>query len=183
MTAIGKLLTGPARLAASACSTLAVVALFAMMVMTFFDVILRSTIGQPIEAATELTRLLMAVLVFSVLPVVSAKGGHITVDLLDPLFPDWLKRVSNSVISILCGVMLLWPAQRCIVLANRARDYGDVTEYLAIPTFYLTWFITIAVFFTAFALLARGIVGFFNPELVFTADNNTAPDKGVQIDD
>ena len=46
-----------------------------MMIMTFFDVVLRSTINTPIEAATELTRILMAVVVFSALPVVSGRGG------------------------------------------------------------------------------------------------------------
>ena len=44
-----------------------------MMIMTFFDVVLRSTVNTPIEAATELTRILMAIVVFSALPVVS--GG------------------------------------------------------------------------------------------------------------
>ena len=65
---------------------LAVTALFAMMVLTFFDVVLRSAVDRPIEAATELTRILMAVVVFSALPVVSGRGEHISVDLLDRVF-------------------------------------------------------------------------------------------------
>jgi len=134
-----------------------VVALFIMMTMTFLDVIMRSAFDQPIEAATELTRILMAIVVFSILPLVSVKGKHITVDLLDQFVPGVLRRCLDGILSIACGVMLLWPAQRCIVLANRARDYGDVTEYLSIPTFYLAWFITLSVFITAFALMARGV--------------------------
>ena len=40
-------------------------ALFLMMCMTFADVVLRSSFDAPIEAATELTRILMAIVVFS----------------------------------------------------------------------------------------------------------------------
>ena len=65
-------------------SWLAATALFALMVMTFFDVVLRSAVNNPIESATELTRLFMAIIVFSSLPIVTWKGMHISVDLLDP---------------------------------------------------------------------------------------------------
>ena len=75
-----------ARFASRAPVLLAATALFVMMSMTFFDVVLRSTINTPIEAATELTRILMAVVVFSALPVVSGRAGHISVDVLDWVF-------------------------------------------------------------------------------------------------
>ena len=53
---------------------LAASALFILMTMTFADVILRSLFGNPIESATELTRLFMAIIVFSSLPIISWKG-------------------------------------------------------------------------------------------------------------
>ena len=43
-------------------------------------------------------------------------------------------------------------------LAERARDYGDVTEYLAIPQFYIGWFIALMTFVSAFVLVARGLI-------------------------
>lgn len=157
---------------AALCSTaLAVSALFAMMAMTFLDVIFRSVLDQPIEAATELTRILMAIVVFSILPQMSFNGKHISVDLVDQFLPQIIRKITDGLLSIICGVLLLWPAQRCIVLANRARDYGDVTEYLAIPTFYLAWFITVSVFLTAAALIARGLVGFYSLQ---NNDNQTS---------
>ena len=61
-------------------------ALFGLMVLTFLDVVLRSTINAPIEAATELVRIAIAIIVFSALPVMSARGQHIAVDLTDGLF-------------------------------------------------------------------------------------------------
>ena len=42
--------------------------------------------NNPIESATELTRLFMGIIVFSCLPTVSWRNGHIVVDLLDKMF-------------------------------------------------------------------------------------------------
>ena len=152
-----------ARLIALVPTAVAVLALFAMMVMTFADVVLRSAANMPIEAATELTRIMMAVIVFSVLPVISAQNNHIAVDLTDGLFSPALARWRDALIALICGGMLWWPAERVVVLANRAQSYGDVTEYLAIPQFYIAWFVAVLTYATMFALVMRGIFLIFAP--------------------
>ncbi|MBK1636426.1 TRAP transporter small permease [Rhodovulum adriaticum] len=156
-----------AKVASRAPVALACLALFVLMGMTFADVIGRSAFDAPIEAATELTRILMAVMVFSCLPVISARGGHIAVDLFDGFFDRWhLNRLREAAIHIACGVMLAWPAQRVWVLAGRARDYGDVTEYLSIPVFYVTAFIAVSVAVTAAVMVAVGLVHLVAPYLL-----------------
>ena len=136
---------------------LAAVVLFLLMVMTFLDVILRSAFNNPIESATELTRLFMAIMVFSALPMVSWKGENIVVDLLDPIFSARLAFVRDIVIDLICGTVLIWPAYRVWELAERSRQYGDVTEYLRMPQFYIGWFIAIFTFLTAAAFITRGL--------------------------
>lgn len=143
---------------------LAVTALFTLMCMTFADVILRSAFNQPIEAATELTRWLMAIVVFASLPAVSFKGQHISVDLLDKLFPTALARFRDSLLSLICGAMLILPAHRTWVLAERARSYGDVTEYLNWPQHYIGWFISAATYATVAVLILRGLLLLFRPD-------------------
>ena len=155
-----------ARIAGVAPTLLAVTALFVMMVMTFADVVLRSALDAPIEAATELTRILMAIVVFSVLPAVSGRGEHISVDLMDPVFGRRGGRWRDACIAFLCGAMLWWPAERVVVLAERARSYGDVTEYLGIPQFYIGWFIAVFAYVTAVVLIGRGFVLVFAPHLL-----------------
>ena len=136
---------------------LASAALFALMGLTFCDVLLRSLFNAPIEAATELTRLLMAVLIFSVMPQISVQKGHIAVDLSDGLFRFLrLERLRDGLLLLVGGTMILWPAWRVLILAERARDYGDVTEYLGLPTFLIGWFIAAALAVTATAMLAVG---------------------------
>ena len=160
-------------------SVLAALALFALMIMTFFDVILRSTINNPIESATEMTRLFMAIVVFSSLPVISWRGEHIVVDLLDPLFGASMARVRDAIINVICGVVLFWPAMRVWQLAGRAREYGDVTEYLNIPQFYIAYFIALSTFVTAAALLARGLCFAVAPKWVEpTHPTDRSPESG-----
>ncbi|WP_127114684.1 TRAP transporter small permease [Shimia sediminis] len=143
------------------------VALFILMVMTFCDVILRSIFNAPIEAATELTRILMAILVFAVLPVASARGDHIAVDLTDGFFARLgLSRLRDGIVYLASGIMLFWPIQRVWILAERARDYGDVTEYLAIPQFYVGWFITVFTALAAIAMIVVGLLHLFAPRLL-----------------
>ncbi|MEZ5654110.1 MAG: TRAP transporter small permease [Burkholderiaceae bacterium] len=145
---------------------LAAVALFAMMVMTFLDVILRSVINNPIEAATELTRLFMAIIVFACLPMVSWRNGHIVVDLFDRFFGEKGARLRDALIDMICGLLLMLPGWRVIELAERSRSYGDLTEYLAIPQFYIGWFIGISVLLTAVVLVVRAVARYARPQWV-----------------
>lgn len=144
-------------------SYLAAIALFALMAMTFLDVILRSAFDRPLGAGTELTRLLMAVMVFSALPVISWRGGHIVVDLLDHAFAPQLARLRDVSIDLISGVALLWPGYRVVELAARARDYGDTTEFLHIPQFYIGYFIALSTLITAAALVVRAAIRLVRP--------------------
>ena len=156
---------------AQAPTYLSAVILFVLMVMTFADVILRSAFNNPIESATELTRLFMAIIVFTALPMVTWKGSHIVVDLMDPLFSRHMARFRDILIDLICGVVILWPAKRVFDLAERARDYGDTTEYLGMPQHYTGWFIAAFAFVTAIVFIIRGLTRIFAPEkLAFGGD-------------
>lgn len=143
---------------------LASLALFALMILTFSDVILRSVFNAPIEYAADLTRLLMAVMVFSALPVLSASGKHISVDLLDGIFERTrLTRWRNAFTDLFCGLILVLPAMRVIDLAERSRSYGDLMEYLRLPLHYVGWFIGLLTALTALILVVRGLGFLFVP--------------------
>ncbi|HSH57106.1 MAG TPA: TRAP transporter small permease, partial [Halomonas sp.] len=61
--------------------------LFGMMLLTTVDVIGRYFFNAPILGAVELTQLMLAALVFLSLPVVCWRQEHVSVDLLDAIFP------------------------------------------------------------------------------------------------
>lgn len=138
---------------------MASLALFCLMALTFADVVLRSTINMPIEAATELVRILMALVVFLSLPSTSWKGEQIAVDLTDGLFKRaGLEALRDGLISLVCGVALIWPALKIVSIGTRSREYGDQTEYLHIPVYIVTWVIALFVFITVAVLIVRGVL-------------------------
>jgi len=150
---------------------MASLALFALMVLTFADVVMRSVFNAPIEAATELIRIGIALIVFSALPILSWRSQHIAVDLLDGPFARLnLQRWRDGLVAFACGVMLWAPASRVVDLAFRARSYGDQTEYLEIPTFYIAMFIAAMTFLTAVVLILRGLLHLLAPHLLETAE-------------
>jgi len=136
-----------------------------MMALTFVDVVMRSAADAPVEAGTELIKIAMAVIVFSVLPVVSWRNDHISVDLLDGFYSPLMARIRDALVALVCGGILFWPAERIVVLAKRAASYGDVTEYLGIPQSYIAWMIACMTFITAAVLIIRGITLLFFPAL------------------
>jgi TRAP-type C4-dicarboxylate transport system permease small subunit len=63
--------------------SVAALALFAIMALTFFDVGGRKLLSNSITGSLELTELLMVAVIFAGLPLVSLKGEHIVFDSLD----------------------------------------------------------------------------------------------------
>lgn len=145
---------------------IAAAVLFILMGMTFADVILRSAFDNPIEYASELTRIFLAIIVFASLPLVSWKGEHIVVDLMDPLFSRRMARARDILIDLTCGIVLFWPAKRVFDLAERSRDFGDVTEYMGFPQHIIGWFIAAFTGLTAVVFVLRGLARIFYPDKV-----------------
>src|SRR6266849_6455550 len=73
----------------------AVVMLF-LMLLTCVDVVGRYFLNKPLTGGFELTEVLLASLIFAGLPLVTLRGDHITVDLFDPVTPDWLFRIQHA---------------------------------------------------------------------------------------
>ena len=81
--------------------------LMAMVALTFADVIGRRLFGAPIYGAHDITEHLVAIVVFCGLPLVTAAGAHLTVDLFDRLIGQrwmgwWRGLTALLVVAILC---------------------------------------------------------------------------------
>src|SRR5215212_4091219 len=89
------------------CGLLSGAALFAIMALTFFDVLGRKFLSNSIPGSLEITELLMVVVSFGALPLVSERGEHVEFDSLDPYLPQWLRRAQALLVNLLCAVVLL----------------------------------------------------------------------------
>jgi TRAP-type transport system small permease protein len=98
-------------LAARVLGLIAGMALFAMMALTFVDVIGRYGFHHSIFGAAEMVECLMIVTVFAGLAVITAKNEHITVSLLDVVIARFMaapQRWASIAISVGCTLLITW---------------------------------------------------------------------------
>jgi TRAP-type C4-dicarboxylate transport system permease small subunit len=108
------------------------VALFAMMVLTFADVMARKFLPNAIVGAVELTELLMMVMIFVALPLASAAGEHIAFDLFDRMLPPRLLRLQHRLAHGLTALVFGGAAWLVWQRAFRTAGAGDQTSALEI---------------------------------------------------
>lgn len=89
------------------CGLLSGSALFAIMALTFFDVLGRKFLDNSIPGSLEMTELLMVVVIFGALPLVSLRGEHVLFDSLDAYLPPAVLRIQQAVIHLLIAAALL----------------------------------------------------------------------------
>ena len=149
---------GPGRRLANACDiALASVAgflLFAMMTLTFIDVVMRYFLNAPIKGGFEVTELMMAVLIFAGLPLVSRKNEHVTIDAFDRFFPAGVRRVLHVLIHLVCAAVLVGMAWLLYRKAGSFAEIGDVTQTLKFPIAPFVYLMTVLTLATAVVHLA-----------------------------
>ena len=112
------------------CGLLSGVALFAIMALTFFDVLGRKFASNSIPGSLEVTELLMVVVIFGALPLVSERGEHVEFDSLDPWLPPWLRRLQSLVVHLLCASVLLALGWLMWRTAGQFLESGETTAQL-----------------------------------------------------
>jgi TRAP-type transport system small permease protein len=117
------------------CGLLSGIALFAIMALTFFDVIGRKALSNSIPGSLELTELLMVVVIFGALPLVSRRGEHVEFDSLDPYLPQWVRKLQGIFVHLLCAAVLLALAYLMWQTGSQFAQTGETTAQLKIPKY------------------------------------------------
>jgi TRAP-type C4-dicarboxylate transport system permease small subunit len=113
--------------------TIVAVDLAAMMVLTFLDVSGRKLFTHPIYGAYEVTEFMMGVLIFCALPLVTAREGHVTIDIMDHFVPRGAMKGQRILISLVSAVVLGIICWRLWVLSASHLHTNEVTMTLHIP--------------------------------------------------
>ena len=146
---------------------IAAVVLFCLMLVTCLDVVGRYFFGRPVYGAFEMTEMLLAGLIFAGLPLVTIRNEHITVDVLDPITPDWVFRLQHIVACVLGCVSTGYLAWRLSIRAASLYAAGETTAQLKFKLAYLTYAMSILMALTAVALL---VLIFRRPQRHFTGE-------------
>ena len=95
------------KLLPTVCGLLSGGALFAIMGLTFLDVIGRKLLDNSIPGSLEVTELLMVIVIFAALPLVSLRGEHVLFDSLDSYLTPRLLRLQKAAIHLIVAAVLL----------------------------------------------------------------------------
>ena len=137
----------------------AALVLLMILLLTVVDVFGRYVLNMPVNGKTELTRLMMATMIALALPVVSARGQHITVDLFDGLFGPRGARIRDIAINALCGASSLVLAWWVTFRAERLMNWGYVSDFLHLPLYPVAYFVALMVAATGCVLVAKAAIG------------------------
>ncbi|RDL45647.1 TRAP transporter small permease [Marinomonas piezotolerans] len=127
-----------------------------LMALTCVDVAGRYLFNNSVNGAFELTQIGLAVMVFAQMPLITWRGSHVVVDLLDEVLGNRIVKVLGIFSVFVVSSAFYFLAVRIYELAARSLRRGEVSEYLQIPTGYLTEYIAIMSWITAACMLTYG---------------------------
>lgn len=156
---------GPAKWLVFLLEVVAASVLFLLMLTTCVDVAGRYLFNSPVPGTTELTRLGLALMVFAAMPVITYRGGHIVVDLMDNVLGQKVMKVLGLLSALIISSSMYFLAVRIFELGERSIRRGVVTEFLGLPTGYITEYIAIMSWLTAACMITLGVY-----RVLFTSD-------------
>jgi TRAP-type transport system small permease protein len=125
-----------------AVSLLLVVMLSAIVALTFTDVVGRRLFNTPVFGANDITEHLMALIIFSGLPLLTAKRGHLSIDLFDHWLLQAKWRAWHKAVDVLIAAVLGLIAWQYFVSVQEARQINEVSSALTIPRAWMYSFIS-----------------------------------------
>jgi TRAP-type C4-dicarboxylate transport system permease small subunit len=106
--------------------------LFAMMLLTFVDVVGRYLLNRPLRGGFEITELALLVLIFAGLPLVSRADEHVTMDFIDRLLGARVQAALVRLVHGLCAAIMFLLTWLMWLKADRIWAYRDATDVLRI---------------------------------------------------
>jgi len=134
--------------------TLASIFLFALMILTFVDVVGRNVFSRPILGTTEVTEILLAMVIFLLLPQLAFRRQHITIDLIDQISGRRGRYIQEVFAAVLGAGLFFIIAWRLWILAGSALRYGDITANLKLPVYIVIYAIAALVAITGLGFAA-----------------------------
>lgn len=107
--------------------------LFVLMMFIFVDVVGRNVFNQPLVGGGELSELTLALVVFLLLPSVTLRREHLSVDLIEPVAGRYLNAVSHILTASIGTVFFGSVGWGMWLMAGQTASYQDTTPSLGIP--------------------------------------------------
>ena len=132
--------------------------LIILMLLTVVDVFFRFFFNSPITGTTEISRLMMVIIVFPALGWAAIDRAHVKVDLFLRLFPNKPRAVVNSItllITLGIYIIITWQSILESVVVNRQTSL----IHLPFAPFYWLMSVSLAIFCLAILALVVEEIG------------------------
>ncbi|MFN0163189.1 MAG: TRAP transporter small permease [Burkholderiales bacterium] len=134
---------------------LAALMLLLLVLITVVDVVGRYLFRAPIGGADELTVFCMAIGIFAVFPRLTWREEHVSVDLIDMVYPKRWVALRQILMSLFAAAFMGVVTWRLWILATRLTGDGEVTMFLGLRKGPLAYFILVMCAAATLALLAN----------------------------
>jgi TRAP-type transport system small permease protein len=109
------------------------ICLLAIVVIVTVGVVMRYVLGIPILGVNEFVQLTAVALIMASLPYCTAKRDHVAVDVFERILGRWGRFIGDIVAYCLSGFVMAILAQRAVLKALDALEWGDATNMLRMP--------------------------------------------------
>lgn len=113
--------------------------------------------GAPLTGAQDISTMAMAVVVFGGMALCDRTGGHISVDVFERHFPDWLNRAGDIVGAILGTVVFAGIAWTVWDSAALGQMLNLRTNIIDLPKWWFQWAVVVFSAVTAIGMALRTI--------------------------
>ena len=102
-------------------------------VLIVVNVLLRYFTGKAIIGAEEIIQVAMVPVIFLAIGYCGQIGGHISVDILEPVLPAWVWRAVDPVIRVIGAIAFAAMCWQAIRSGNMAGEFNETTNIRRIP--------------------------------------------------
>ena len=110
-----------------------VISLTVLVLITVVDVFGRYLLGIPLSGTSEITEIVLGILIYIGLPYISKNEEHISVSLLSNYLPNNLKIIHKILVNFVVTLLLLVIARQLYLHGIDLKSYQEVTTFLEIP--------------------------------------------------
>tara|TARA_B100000686_G_scaffold309473_1_gene351419 strand:+ start:72 stop:641 length:570 start_codon:yes stop_codon:yes gene_type:complete len=104
-----------------------------LVIITVMDVFGRYLLDLPLPGASELTEIILAILIYIGLPYICRDEGHVTVSIISNNIKYTLARAHSIIINALVCIILFIIGLQLIAFGINLNSYNDITTFLEIP--------------------------------------------------
>lgn len=152
LTLIRKLADGLIALSAA----IGALGLIFIMLVILVDVVGRA-FGSPMYGSQDIITMSMTIVVFGAMMLCDRKGGHISVDLFERSYPNWMNRAIDILSAILGAIIFVAIAYAVNESAKLSTMLNLSTNLLRLPKAWFQNGVTVFALLTAVGMLLRAV--------------------------